>query len=114
MLVQNKGKYVRHAAGVTVVPGANQLEDAAWKKFSGNSLMKKLIDRGEIEAMGKAQSTKDLNADKAIVLVEDTFNVSLLNEWKAAEDRKTVLEAIQSQLDTIQGQGNPDGTSDED
>lgn len=113
MLVQNKGKHVRHAAGVTVVPGANQLEDAAWKKFSSNPLMKKLIDRGEIEAMGKAQSTKDMNADKAIVLVEDTFNVSLLNEWKAAEDRKTVLEAIQLQLEKIQGQGDPDGNQDD-
>lgn len=114
MLVQNKGKHVRHAAGVMVIPGANQVEDAAWKKFSGHPLMKKLIDAGEIEAMGKAQTTKDLSANKAIPLVKDTFDVSLLNEWRAAEDRTTVLEAIDAQLSEIQGEGNPDDMPDGD
>ncbi|OES45236.1 hypothetical protein [Domibacillus iocasae] len=114
MLVQNKGKHVRHAAGVMVIPGANQIEDAAWKKFSGHPLMKKLISAGEIEAMGQAQTTKDLKADKAIALVKDTFDVSLLTEWRAAEDRTTVLEAIDAQLAELQGEGNPNGTPDGD
>lgn len=112
MLVQNKGKHVRHTAGVMVVPGANQVEDAAWKKFSGHPLMKKLVDAGEIEALGQAKSTKDLNAEKAAVLVKDTFSVDLLEEWKAVETRKTVLEAIDAQLTELQGDGNPDDEPD--
>lgn len=111
MLVQNKGKHVRHAAGVMVVPGANQIEDAAWKKFSGHPLMKKLINAGEIEAMGQAETTKDLKADKAITLVKDTFDVSLLTDWRETEDRSTVLEAINAQLAELQGDGNPDNPS---
>jgi hypothetical protein len=106
MIVQNKGKYVRHAAGVMLVPGANQIDDADWKKFSSHSIVKTMIDNGEIEAMEKAKTTKDMGADKAISLVKDTFDPSLLNEWKAVEDRKTVLEAIDEQLAEIQGDPN--------
>jgi hypothetical protein len=105
MLVQNKGKYVRHAEGVMLIPGANQLESEDFKKFSSHPIMKSLIEKEEIVAHEKAKSIKELHAEEAINLVKDTFTPSLLEEWKTVEKRKTVLDAIAEQLDVIKGEG---------
>lgn len=106
MLVQNKGKYIRHAEDVMLLPGANQIEEDDFNKFSAHPLMKKLIDSGEIIAHEKEKSFSELNATKAIELVKDTFNSSLLEEWKEAEKRQTVLKAIDEQLAAIKGEEN--------
>ncbi|RAS75239.1 hypothetical protein [Priestia endophytica] len=101
MLVQNTGNYVRHAAGVMILPGANDVKDSDWKVFSAHPLMEKLIEQGEIVAHEKAKGTKDLRADEAVTLVKDTFNPALLKEWQASEKRKGVLEAIAEQLESF-------------
>lgn len=107
-IVHNKGLYVRHAAGVMLVPGVNNLKDADWKKFSANPLMKKLIADKEIEGHEKAQSTKDMNVTEAVKLVQDTFSPELLLEWAEADERKGVQEAILAQLDELQGKNSKD------
>ncbi|MEH7214776.1 hypothetical protein V7079_22725 [Priestia megaterium] len=101
MLVQNKGKYVRHAAGVMLVPGANRLSLSDWKKFSAHPLIQDLVENEEFVAHESAKTTKDLNANEAIELVKDTFSLSLLEEWKSTEKRSTVLAAITEQSDLI-------------
>lgn len=111
MLVQNKGKYVRHAEGVMLVPGSNDVSEQDWKKFSNHKIIKSLIDKGEI-VTHKVKSTTDMNANQAIELVEDTFSVDLLEQWKANDDRKTVLDAIEEQLKEIKGEGE-NGEDDE-
>ena len=114
MLVHNKGKYVRHAAGVTLVPGANDVDEQDFKDFSGHPIMKKVVESGEIEALkkvgdndgsGGAETTKDLNASDAIEMVKDTYDPSLLEKWKEDDDRKTVQDAIDKQLEDIRGEG---------
>jgi len=102
MLVHNKGKYIRHAADLMLVPGANNVSENDYKEFSSHPIMKGVIESGEIVA--HANTTKDLNADKAIDLAEDTFSIDLLNEFKQKEDRKTVLDAINTQLEELQGE----------
>ncbi len=71
-----------------------------------------LVKSGEIfELGGESDSEKseqdyvkitDLNADEAIDMVADTFSLDLLNEFKADEqadkNRKTVLEAVDTQI----------------
>ncbi|WP_419882783.1 hypothetical protein ACN6MY_03680 [Peribacillus sp. B-H-3] len=109
MLVHNKGKYVRHAAGVMLVPGGNQVSPEEFKEFSAHPLMKILVDKGEIVPQ---KGLKDLSAEDAIDLVKDTFSVSLLEEMKETEKRKKVLESIDAQLVEIQG-GNGDKDSDD-
>ena len=105
-IVHNKGLYIRNAAGVTLVPGANNVKAADWKKFSANPLMKKLIDDEEIVGHVEAQSTKDLSVPEATKLVKDTFSPELLLEWAEADERKGVQEAILAQLDTLQGKND--------
>ncbi|MDQ0299644.1 hypothetical protein J2S78_002064 [Salibacterium salarium] len=120
MLVHNKGKYVRHAAGATLLPGVNDVKESDYKRFSSHPIAKKWIEKGEIKTFEKeetdgedttVQSTKDLNAEGAIDLVEDTFTVSMLEDWEEKEDRKTVLEAIDKQLAELEGKEdeNTDG-----
>lgn len=105
MLIHNKGNYIRHAAGVKVIPGANTLNDDDFEKFTAHPLMQKLIEAGEIvvpEGSLKTKSLAGLNADDAIELVKDTFSVEYLEEFKKGETRKTVLSAIDEQLKTLQ------------
>lgn len=98
MLVHNKGDYTRVAVGVTLIPGANNVDATEYKGFAAHPIMKKLIDSGEIVAQN---GLKDLNADEAIKLVEDTYSVEYLEGMKAEEKRKTVLEAITKQIEAI-------------
>ncbi|CAM4012432.1 hypothetical protein [Mesobacillus zeae] len=103
MLVHNKGKYVRHAEEVMLVPGANQVESSDFERFSSHPLMKKLIDDGEIILQKRL---KDMKPDDAIDLVKDTFSLAVLEEMKTVEKRKAVLEAIDSQAVVIQGKAD--------
>ena len=105
-IVHNKGLYIRNAAGVTLVPGANTIDSDQWKEFSANPLMKKLIDDEEIVGHVEAQSTKDLSVPEATKLVKDTFSPELLLEWAEADERKGVQEAIIAQMDTLQGKND--------
>lgn len=108
MLVQNKGKYIRHAAGLMLIPGANQVESSDWKQFSSHPIMKKIIEKGEIVAHEESESVKDLSVNDAVELVKDTFDPALLESWREKEKRKGVLEAITSQMDEIKGLGDPE------
>ncbi|MFC2948539.1 hypothetical protein [Virgibacillus sediminis] len=103
MIIHNKGNYVRHAAGVMLVPGTNEVTEKNWKKFSSHPIIKSLIKKGEIVSHEKAKSTKDFNVDEAVELVEDTTSISLLEEWQETDDRKTVQEAIEVKLSELQG-----------
>lgn len=102
MIVHNKGKYVRHAEGITLIPGANNVEEKDWKKFSGHPISNKLIESGEIVA-----KDDKLTADEAIELAYDTYDLAILEDMKATETRKTVLKAIDEQIKELQ-EGEPE------
>ncbi|KZE64973.1 hypothetical protein AWM68_20900 [Fictibacillus phosphorivorans] len=104
MLVQNKGNYILHAAGVMLIPGANKISEAEWKDFSSHPIMKKVVDDGDVVAHEEEKDFKDLKAKEAIELVKDTHDVALLNEWQEGESRTTVLEAIDAQLAVLNGE----------
>lgn len=101
MLIHNKGNYTRHAAGVMLIPGANQVDANEFEQFSKHPLMAKLIEKGEIVA---EKGLKDLNADDAIELVKDTHSIEYLEAMKIGETRKTVISAIEAQIKTILGE----------
>lgn len=98
MLVHNKGKYIRHAAGVTLIPGVNDIPDAEWKKYSAHPIAKKLIDAGEVSA----KKVDKLSAEEAIELAYDTYDLSVLQDMKENETRTTVLKAIDEQIKELQ------------
>jgi hypothetical protein len=102
MLVQNKGDYVRHI-GVRLIPGTNNLNpvDAeAFKKALEHPLNKHLVDELE-EIVVQEGGITDLTPSKAKLLVKDTFDVTVLEEWRGVETRKAVLNDIAKQIESI-------------
>ena len=123
MIIHNKGNYVRHI-GAMLVPGVTQLSPDQAEAFNLEvkyPLNQYLIDSKEIEIVKEetadpeetkvAASISELGAEKAIELVKDTFDLSQLGSWGTEEaenkKRKTVLEAINAQIDSIENP-NPD------
>lgn len=101
MIVHNKGNYIRHI-GVRLIPGANELKEDAIDVFlqeCDHPLNKVLIDNKEI--VFELKGISELSAPKASSLVKDTFDLNLLEEWKDAETRKSVLKAIDEQIEAI-------------
>lgn len=103
MLVHNKGNYVRHI-GARLLPGVNYLSADEAKNYAEaakNPLNKVLISK-EIEVVSKTDITA-VDANAAIELVNDTFDIGLLEKFKSAENgkRKTVSDAIDAQIESI-------------
>lgn len=110
MLVQNKGKYVRHRGTVRVLPGVNNMKSKDWNHFKAHKMNAALIKKGEIVALEGEEGTveeeslkiTDIDAKDAIEVVNDTFSLDLLKEFKAdeqaAKKRSTVLKAIEDQI----------------
>ena len=118
MLIHNKGNYVRHI-GTMLVPGVTRLSPSdaeAFQEAVKLPLNKKLIEAKEIEIVKEdnnesdeastVSSISELNADKAILLIKDTFDLGLLGAWGVEEaegkNRKTVLDAINDQIESIE------------
>ena len=106
MLVQNLGEFVRHI-GVRLIPGVNNLslsEGQKFKKALEHPLNKHLIDKGEI-VIAQDDDFASLDAKKAIELVNDTFELATLQKFREEEaakgNRKTVIDAIDKQIESI-------------
>ncbi|RID87060.1 hypothetical protein D1953_07010 [Peribacillus asahii] len=93
MLVNNKGNFSYEAAGVVLIPGTNKVGEKEFEKFLAHPLMAELDQRGEFVYEKGKTSAKDV-----IALVEDAYDVDMLEVMKAEEDRKTVLEAIDKRI----------------
>lgn len=107
MIIQNKGDLVRNGAGLRLIPGTNNVEDASWKDFIGHPLNKHLVDTGELvpqeTAEGAPKTLGDLNGPEAVALVKDTYDMrllaSFLNEEEKGKKRSTVIDAIKKQAE---------------
>lgn len=101
MLIQNTGKYVRHI-GVQIIPGVNNLSEEDTKKYleaAKHPLNKYLVETGEIKVKGA--SLKELNANDALALVADTYDLKLLNDFQKEDTRKSIQDAIEKQIESI-------------
>lgn len=130
MFVKYNKANVLGVAGVneTVIfkPGVNEVSKESWEKIIEDPSIKQKISAGFLVVMHhrdhevqKAQlsiepsvareelevdETLDkLNAHEAASIIETTFDFELLQKWKALEERKGVLKAIDKQLDIIEG-----------
>lgn len=114
MIVQNKGSFIRHIGNVMIIPGTNSLSEAQTKAFEGaiesNPLDKALIGKEIVlpEVKGASvNSVSDMKADEALVLIADTFDLTLLSQWAEDEQktkpkpRKSVEKAIEEQIESI-------------
>lgn len=95
MLVQNKGNHLYQANGITLAPGTNKVNEKEFAQFLSHPLMAHLDKQGEFvyDNEKTKPSAKDL-----IVMIDDSFDVDMLETLKAEEDRKTVLDAINNRI----------------
>lgn len=98
MLVQNKGNHSYTANGLTLNPGTNKVDEKEFEHFLTHPLMKNLSDKGEFvfDSDKSRPSAKD-----AIAMIEDAFDIDMLKELKADEERKTVVDAINKRIEEL-------------
>ncbi|EAD3347515.1 hypothetical protein M4G88_002011 [Listeria monocytogenes] len=111
MIIENKGDYVRFLGKVRLVPGTNNIDNEHAEELEQalkHPLNIHLIESDELKVPDNLQqdsSLNDFNATKATLLVKDTFDLGALNEFLAEEttngNRKTVIDAINKQIDSI-------------
>ncbi|MFX3616229.1 MAG: hypothetical protein ACE3JK_01695 [Sporolactobacillus sp.] len=106
MLVQNKGEYVRNI-GVRLIPGVNRLSGAESKLYAEevkHPLNKYLVEHGEIAVVSPGDISS-VSPEKAVLLVNDTFDLGLLDQFTKDESvkrkNKTILNAITVQIESI-------------
>lgn len=139
VLVTYKGANVWTATlergnNLKLVPGVNAVEAAKWAQFAEkNTVVKSLMSVGTISVARASVPVPDapagdagtdggdggpdvratllggLKTKEAVALVEETFDVELLNVWKDAVKDKKVAAAIAKQLDTINGEADKGG-----
>ncbi|MFA1738017.1 hypothetical protein [Lysinibacillus fusiformis] len=95
MLVQNKGNHAYTANGLTLNPGTNKVDEKDFDQFLTHPLMKHLNDKGEFVYEGEKSKP---SAKDTIAMIEDAFDIDMLEALKAEEERKTVLDAIDKRI----------------
>ncbi|MFJ7663742.1 hypothetical protein ACIQXW_15325 [Lysinibacillus sp. NPDC097162] len=98
MLVQNKGNHSYTANGLTLNPGTNKVDEKDFDQFLTHPLMKHLNDKGEFTYEGEKAKP---SAKDAIAMIEDAFDVDMLEGLKAEENRKSVLDAIDKRIEEL-------------
>lgn len=98
MLVQNKGNHAYTANGLTLNPGTNKVDEKEFERFLTHPLMKHLESKGEFayDSDKTRPSAKD-----TIAMIEDAFDIDMLEALKVEEDRKTVLDAINKRIEEL-------------
>ncbi|MEO4053380.1 hypothetical protein [Solibacillus sp. CAU 1738] len=98
MLVQNKGNHSYTANELTLNPGTNDVDGAEFEKFLAHPLMAHLDKQGEFEY---EKEEKPLNAKDLIAMINDAFDIDMLEKLKEGEERKSVLEAIDKRIEEL-------------
>ncbi len=106
MIVINNTDHISHfEKNIVLIPGVNDISEKQLKMLRAHGLFKKMEESETMEVKEDVKDISGYSAPKAIKAVKDTYSVPLLKEWKAIEKRKTVLVAIQEQIDTLLGIG---------
>ncbi|MEY9979694.1 hypothetical protein [Lysinibacillus sp. RC79] len=98
MLVQNKGNHSYTANDLTLNPGTNKVDEKEFESFLSHPLIAHLDKQGEF--VYDSEKSKP-SAKELIAMIEDAFDIDMLDGLKADEDRKTVLDAIDKRIEEL-------------
>lgn len=120
-LVKNNGTCVfgttikenGNPVNIVLMPGINEISNPHWEKMKHNPLIQMRIEKGLIEGAvgGELSGSADLSAlhhKQATKIVEETFDIKLLNRWLDSETRPAVQRAITGQLDKLKIEVKPE------
>ena len=108
-------------------PGWNEFPNHIWEQNKNDTEILRMIEEGDIEVMeekivekvGKKTIVKivgqtdgpvmlkDFDEKKAVDVVNDTYNVDLLQRWMDEESRHKVKRALDKKLKAIHEKGKP-------
>jgi hypothetical protein len=104
LLVHGSSSHENIKPTLTLNPGVNSVDKAAWDDAAKSTLFKHYIENDELVLItgkdGKAVETSDLaglNEKDAKKVVASTLHQDLLDGWKKGEKRAGVLQAIEAQ-----------------
>jgi hypothetical protein len=116
MLLNNtKKSIINHLGGFMIMPGVNPIENKTWKEMKKHPTIARKLEEGELveemdagaleagdEQLAQRDHLLSLKEPQARGLVEQTFDLALLNLWLSVEKRNRVKGVIQKQIKTME------------
>lgn len=104
MRIFNHFNQIKHVGSVTLNIGANEVSDEDWEQVNTHPIVRDWIKSGkvEIEKGDLEDITKITPMDKAIEVIESTFDKAKLEKWLKDAERKGVKEAIEKQIEYLE------------
>lgn len=85
-----------------LLPGLNEVDEAAWAEAEKIELVKHYIESGVFKVTRQAPEIGKYQQRDALDLVKRTVDKPLLEKWASAEKRRPVVDAIELQLKAIE------------
>ena len=100
---------------VRFVPGANEIQETDWDEIAKDSTIKGLLENGGLKVLSaKGGQDAQLPLKDAEKVIAQTFDLQLLEKWKASEKRKPVIAAIEKQIVMIEEKTKVEKKSEDD
>ena len=88
---------------VRFLPGANEIEETDWAEIQKDPTIKGMCEEGTLKVLSsKGGGDTQLPLKDAEKVIAQTFDIQLLEKWKATEKRKPIVAAIEKQLAMIE------------
>jgi hypothetical protein len=103
-----------YGSGISLVPGGNNVPEAAWKAAKTNRTVQSWISLGWVTEGGDVSAPEGVpppatlsvyNETTATAMVESEGDLVALRRWDDQEERPTVKAALKRKLDAITGDG---------
>ena len=105
----DKENKVKTREFIHLLPGYNEVDNEDWEQIKDNC-KPRLLDNNLV-LLTKMEGDKEIivsfsniakdNPDKAVEIILQTYNVSLLEKWKSETSRDELRSAIFNQIDAI-------------
>ena len=87
---------------IQLLPGANEVAETDWAEVQKDSTISSMLENGQLKVLSTKDGAAQLPAKDAEKVIAQTYDISLLNKWKASDKRKPILAAIEKQLEMIE------------
>ena len=98
---------------VLLSPGINEVAGKDWKQLATLPKVVRLIESGEIKVALDAEDTQEnfalskASIAEATSIIKKTWNLVLLEDWKAGESRTGVIKEISKQIAHVEEKTKP-------
>jgi len=104
LTIINHFAQIKHVGNVSLNIGPNEVEEEDWEKVKTHPIVKGWVKEGKVEVQkGNLEDiTEIVPVEKAVEVIESTFDKEKLLEWQEQAERKTTKDAIKEQLEYLE------------